>query len=680
MKKISLLLVVAAVWILAVGTARAADDLMRFVPPDWPVVVRVDASANTASGAYLKSVAEKADYQDIKQLNQSFATGVSRLLRALGINLGAQEGLLPWWAERVVIGVDPVSGKDPAFVVALASRDRAAAETAMSELIGSVLRDSDPVVREVAGARVTTWKIPDQKIEPAYAIGDGFVLFADSASRIQAALTSDSGKVHSLNAALDKHQDDLLAFAVNLEPIAGKMMPDKAEGSEDEGTAGLLAMAASQLKADGGVALNEHGVVLSVNGDLPPMLMMMLSSFVPAGAAKADIAKAMPREALACVALASADTLPADGITSALSSGANDPFVPAALLAASAGNVPVGAALMAIVPQPSLVVVAQASSEQQAARILGALQDALRARKFTVTRQGSRAKLTHKEAKGAGYIAQTGSKVIYASDLRSMQKAEAVTPENSLASRAAFSEVNTLVGGPQIADAWIGLDAISAIGYMYEGLVGRDFAVLRPLLDTLKGTEGIGLSVGTTESGATLKLGVKTTIAPQSPLFSAYVTAAPAITAAILFPVFARAREAAQDSVSLSNLKQLAVAVRMYTDDHDGLTPPSKTWMKALEPYVQNKDVFKSPTTGQPYVYNYKVAGLKLKQIEANPSELIVFFEGNPGVPVGPEALSWGADGTVAVAYLDGLCKRLTEAPPMDAFRAITKPVKPAKK
>jgi len=46
-----------------------------------------------------------------------------------------------------------------------------------------------------------------------------------------------------------------------------------------------------------------------------------------------------------------------------------------------------------------------------------------------------------------------------------------------------------------------------------------------------------------------------------------------AILAAILFPVFARAREAARKTTCLSNVKQLALAVLMYANDYDEVLP-----------------------------------------------------------------------------------------------------------
>ena len=46
-----------------------------------------------------------------------------------------------------------------------------------------------------------------------------------------------------------------------------------------------------------------------------------------------------------------------------------------------------------------------------------------------------------------------------------------------------------------------------------------------------------------------------------------------AILAAILFPVFARAREKARQSSCLSNVKQLTLGILMYADDYDEKFP-----------------------------------------------------------------------------------------------------------
>jgi prepilin-type N-terminal cleavage/methylation domain-containing protein/prepilin-type processing-associated H-X9-DG protein len=80
-----------------------------------------------------------------------------------------------------------------------------------------------------------------------------------------------------------------------------------------------------------------------------------------------------------------------------------------------------------------------------------------------------------------------------------------------------------------------------------------------------------------------------------------------AILAAILFPVFAKARERAQATTCLSNEKQLATAFMMYTDDNTGRLPRwwtptggdnngARDWATDTYPYVRNVEVYKCPT------------------------------------------------------------------------------------
>lgn len=52
-----------------------------------------------------------------------------------------------------------------------------------------------------------------------------------------------------------------------------------------------------------------------------------------------------------------------------------------------------------------------------------------------------------------------------------------------------------------------------------------------------------------------------------------------AILAAILFPVFAQAREKARQASCLNNLKQLGIAVMQYTQDNDELFPCGDNWL-----------------------------------------------------------------------------------------------------
>src|SRR5712691_1159371 len=68
------------------------------------------------------------------------------------------------------------------------------------------------------------------------------------------------------------------------------------------------------------------------------------------------------------------------------------------------------------------------------------------------------------------------------------------------------------------------------------------------------------------------------------------VIAVIAIIAAILFPVFARAREAARKTVCLSNQKQIAAAVLMYMQDWDETFPFVLDWSANRSGSANNGD------------------------------------------------------------------------------------------
>jgi prepilin-type N-terminal cleavage/methylation domain-containing protein/prepilin-type processing-associated H-X9-DG protein len=88
-----------------------------------------------------------------------------------------------------------------------------------------------------------------------------------------------------------------------------------------------------------------------------------------------------------------------------------------------------------------------------------------------------------------------------------------------------------------------------------------------------------------------------------------------AILAAILFPVFAQAREKARATSCLSNVKQLGTGLMMYVQDYDETMtlnayadPPrvadgahfvncsTPRWMDVLQPYVKNVQIFNCPS------------------------------------------------------------------------------------
>jgi prepilin-type N-terminal cleavage/methylation domain-containing protein/prepilin-type processing-associated H-X9-DG protein len=93
-----------------------------------------------------------------------------------------------------------------------------------------------------------------------------------------------------------------------------------------------------------------------------------------------------------------------------------------------------------------------------------------------------------------------------------------------------------------------------------------------------------------------------------------------AILAAILFPVFAQAREKARSTSCLSNVKQLTLGLVMYCQDYDESFPQwdwaksynggsgvgternnaTSLWLNAVYPFVKNTQIYKCPSDARP--------------------------------------------------------------------------------
>jgi len=126
-----------------------------------------------------------------------------------------------------------------------------------------------------------------------------------------------------------------------------------------------------------------------------------------------------------------------------------------------------------------------------------------------------------------------------------------------------------------------------------------------------------------------------------------------AILAAILFPVFAKAREKARQTSCASNLRQIGLANNMYSQDYDETFMPycgGAGWCRAgsggcfytndrLGPYIKNSQIWICPSSGNtckpccfdlPYGdYGYPcmtVSGTSVGKITA-PAEVMMFIE-----------------------------------------------------
>ncbi len=136
-----------------------------------------------------------------------------------------------------------------------------------------------------------------------------------------------------------------------------------------------------------------------------------------------------------------------------------------------------------------------------------------------------------------------------------------------------------------------------------------------------------------------------------------------AILAAILFPVFARAREKARQTSCLSNVKQIVLGVMMYAQDYDEVLIPAALpwqapaeapatadeWHELLQPYLANVAILRCPSAKSSfpgYGWNYQEFGYWYNQHNTddtqpgwatalaaiqNPAEVIILGDGRLG-------------------------------------------------
>jgi prepilin-type N-terminal cleavage/methylation domain-containing protein len=180
-----------------------------------------------------------------------------------------------------------------------------------------------------------------------------------------------------------------------------------------------------------------------------------------------------------------------------------------------------------------------------------------------------------------------------------------------------------------------------------------------------------------------------------------------AILAAILFPVFAKAREKARQSSCLNNVKQLGVGLMAYAQDYDEMYPSYQFlpvvgagyyfWTDCLYPYIRNVQVFTCPsrsdrgwpgprtppTVGSSSCYGYNgnnfgylpIAPINLGDV-VNPAQCIVIGESYNGFKytntyTWTQFVTWSYDGVQAKSphnegendvYADGHAKWTSSA------------------
>ena len=162
-----------------------------------------------------------------------------------------------------------------------------------------------------------------------------------------------------------------------------------------------------------------------------------------------------------------------------------------------------------------------------------------------------------------------------------------------------------------------------------------------------------------------------------------------AILAAILFPVFAQARESARQTTCVSNTKQLMFAFTMYASDYDGMSCPCRRmqgapWEENMLAYSRNKQICRCPSDSRPlnnpmtgaftpsYGINQQVAGQLMDTFAEDSTRLAAFVEANACMIMNPVQVAVGPGGNtntpslaprhhgrLCLAFADGHAKAL---------------------
>lgn len=148
-----------------------------------------------------------------------------------------------------------------------------------------------------------------------------------------------------------------------------------------------------------------------------------------------------------------------------------------------------------------------------------------------------------------------------------------------------------------------------------------------------------------------------------------------AILAAILFPVFAKAREKARQSTCASNIKQMATAMIQYVQDYDETFPYSRIdlgtpfWTDQIQPYLKSTQVYICPSNAPGvtrYCFTYPLwdgrsgAPVALAAVTAPSDKYLVFdsctlIGGHYGYALTATTCGhWGCGENVAASYAAG--------------------------
>ncbi len=662
------------------------EALVRRVPQSAVMLMTADTAEDNPSVQVMRSHQGLSDDDKARfdAMNSDIREGVTRFMRLFGLNLDPKERFTDLLGPRFLMAVVPSSDPKgmPNLLMLSAVKNRAQAEKRITDFVSAMARNAEETTLPLNGGSIHRWSnFYGSKFKLNYFVSDnvaaistdqGLLTAATSTGEVPAWLTAAAATVP--RGVMNFYLSPKFAAMSPLKEMMGKNAPNLEE-------MGVGAQA-------GALTLVEEGLLWtqsqSVTGDGPAPTMLKGLSGVPA---LTDATfKRLPNGTLMVVAAsAPAEWVKAvlgPGMMAMMAGGDKDDKSGMTSLMQMAltvfdGDVAVG--LRALAPIPSPMVTVASADEASAAKKLGMVQEMARNMKLksaSVTLGGlsTTAYAMNKPPLENLYVAQLGGNLTAAIDRRTMMEAAAL--ENGGATMLddpGFAAARKYVGENARLMVYGDASALSGLGMMLSHMYFPGQPMGRYMANGFREMRGVAMGLELQPDRITSRVFLSGNPSLLLPAMAGATMAAVPLLGAVGMPVLSQSRSKAQTAECRNNMKQLAIAMVMYANDHDEHYPRANAWREALRPYMKDESILHCPADhgSGGYAMNLKLSGQPMARV-MNPAGTVLFYETNAS---GADAkgtgddLAWRHNGTHNVAYVDGHVETLSEGLTLANFR-----------
>lgn len=661
MRFIVALIIAATAVILLAGSVVAQQPapaaMWQLAPADSLLVVGFDGRPDSSSVMALTSVQDPAMRDQIAHQHAAMRKAIEDFATLFGISLDFAKDINSWTGEQWLLAMvsgDEKGGPIPVFMVA--SKDPAAANAALLKMLAPFERIGE--VSTEPG--IIAFKTSNKSVEAYASVSGPVVAFSPSKAALQKALGQAGLAVGSI-------------AEKSLSALSGSIFYAYANPA-------LVGAKPSELPLSGismGVWVTDTGVKVRARGYLTEDAKGFVKQMVTPEAGIRTVNPAIPSTALVAASLPDFSALAGIGKFVGLTSAAG----PAFDLLDALDQTQVSAAMTAVLPMPSGALAAMADSDQAAAEKLAKIVAALNSMGIPTKQAGGVTQIVMSSDLTLN-LSQSGPYIMAATDKQSLAGVSAAVKTTGLAQSATYQETIAGLGDSNMLTLYANLAPIQGVGYLADALgVSQMSPMYAMAAKALQDVQALGVGVGFDGEAvdATVFLRGKPQI--MQGIGPAMIPGV-AVGAAVLFPVFARARETARISVCQSNVKELAIAALIYTNDWVGKLPSAAKWRSQLEPYTRSTSILTCPDDNAIYAFNKNLGGINLDKVQ-NTSDLVIFFEADPDLPnaTGSRANAiLPHNGRGVFGYADGHVKLESSVPDQSHWVPKFAAPKPAKK